>query len=272
MSSFRKGFNSLIVARRAFPAISPPSFSGSAAISPNQAQNPFEITWARNKVARHKPAARVSVPWFPMSRQELDGLGTHSLEFGAELDSDHPGFLDTEYRNRRRAIVEKGRQYKYKAGEPLPSVEYSATENATWGYIYDHLKEASQKHAIRAFNDILNDMERECDYDKGRVPQLESVSQFLSSRTGFTLRPVSGLLSARDFLNALALKVFFSTQYIRHPSRPLYTPEPDVVHELIGYHPMPVHFLFTSSPAMTYVISSAVGQRMGVKLLCNVQG
>jgi phenylalanine-4-hydroxylase len=64
------------------------------------------------------------------------------------------------------------------------------------------------------------------------------MSTYLKRKTGYTFRPVSGLLSERDFLYGLAFKVFHSTQYIRHSSDPSYSVEPDLVHDYIGHAPM----------------------------------
>ncbi len=52
------------------------------------------------------------------------------------------------------------------------------------------------------------------------------------------MKPAAGLLSQREFFNALALRVFNSTQYIRHDEKPLFSPEPDVLHEVLGHVPM----------------------------------
>jgi len=55
------------------------------------------------------------------------------------------------------------------------------------------------------------------------------------------MHPVAGLVSPKAFMDRLDEGVFLSTQYIRHASRPLYTPEPDVVHEIIGHAPSLLH-------------------------------
>ena len=44
-----------------------------------------------------------------------------------------------------------------------------------------------------------------------------------------------GLVPLREFYADLGARTFNSTQYLRHPSQPLYTPEPDIIHEVIGH-------------------------------------
>ena len=57
----------------------------------------------------------------------------------------------------------------------------------------------------------------------------------LEPLTGFRYHPAAGLVPLREFYGSLGDGVFHSTQYVRHPSQPLYTPEPDLVHEVIGH-------------------------------------
>eukprot|EP01063_Lacrimia_lanifica_P039399 TRINITY_DN8647_c0_g1_i1.p1 TRINITY_DN8647_c0_g1~~TRINITY_DN8647_c0_g1_i1.p1 ORF type:complete len:450 (+),score=152.79 TRINITY_DN8647_c0_g1_i1:82-1431(+) len=173
------------------------------------------------------------IPWYATKISDIDLFNDGILAAGGELTSDHPGFQDKEYRRRRDLIAKNASTFKY--GDELPTVEYSADETKTWGMVWDRLMELYPTHACKEYQYNFSLMVENCGYRKDQIPQLEDISQYLQYRTGFSIRPVTGLLSPRNFLNALAFRVFHSTQYIRHPSNPYYTPEPDVIHELMGH-------------------------------------
>jgi phenylalanine-4-hydroxylase len=176
------------------------------------------------------------VPNFPRKMSDLDGFASRILGAGAELESDHPGFIDPAYRQRRQMIAKIALSHKH--GNPIPRIDYTKDEIATWAVVYKRLTSLFPKYACREHNYVFPLLIQNCGYSENNIPQLEDISNFLKDCTGFILRPVTGLLSSRDFLNGLAFRVFHSTQYIRHHSKPLYTPEPDICHELLGHVPL----------------------------------
>lgn len=187
-------------------------------------------------VANGSDSSATKTPWsgvaFPRHASDLDKIDQTCMEYGKELDADHPGFNDASYRQRRALIVDNAMKFRH--GQPIGLVEYMPEENETWAVCYKALAGLFPTHACSAFNANFPKLQ----FSPTEIPQLQDVSERLRRLTGWTLRPVAGLLSSRDFLHGLAFKVFHSTQYIRHHSKPLYTPEPDIIHELIGHVPL----------------------------------
>jgi phenylalanine-4-hydroxylase len=145
------------------------------------------------------------------------------------LNPDHPGFRDQDYRNRRNRIAQIA--LSYRAGATIPDAPYTPQEHRVWRTIWKALVPAHQGHACAEYLEAVERLELDTDY----IPQLRVVSEKVKAISGFRLEPVAGLVEPRVFLESLANGVFLCTQYIRHHSTPLYTPEPDVVHEIVGH-------------------------------------
>jgi len=152
-----------------------------------------------------------------------------------ELAADHPGFHDPLYRRRRDEIARAALEFR--DGDPVPEIEYSGEEQAVWREVWRHLDPLHQRYACSEYLDAA----AQISLSRERIPQLAEVNEVIEPVEGFQMLPVAGLVSAGAFLNQLGRAVFLSTQYMRHHSVPLYTPEPDVVHELIGHAATFVH-------------------------------
>jgi len=162
------------------------------------------------------------------------------------LDRDHPGFRDVGYRARRDAIAQVA--LAHRAGEPVSDVEYAEEEHATWAEVWALLWPLHKARVCRA----LVEVQLRLALPRAHIPQLSALNPALEAATGFSMEPVAGLVSPRIFLERLAKRSFLSTQYIRHYSRPLYTPEPDVIHELAGH-----------AASLTHPGIAALSQRFG---------
>ncbi len=168
------------------------------------------------------------------------------------LDRDHPGFADPGYRARRDAIaaISAGHQ----PGQPIPSVAYTDVEHGVWRTVSRQLAPKHERYACAEYRRAAARL----DLPTEHVPQLADVTERLGRLTGFEIAPVPGLVPVRTFYGALAERRFLSTQYVRHPSVPLYTPEPDIVHEIIGH----ANFLASGRMADLYEAAGKASRRV----------
>ena len=165
-------------------------------------------------------------------KEEIPAFEDMPFEDIEELPLEHPGANDQEYRKRRDYIAGLSKQFR-ETGK-ITDVEYTEEEQGVWRHVAGELDDL---HKTKASPFYLRAKEN-LGIDNERIPQLSEMNKRLHETTGYRLAPIEGLVATRAFLSWLSWRTMLSTQYIRHHSRPGYTPEPDIVHEAIGHIPM----------------------------------
>src|SRR3954447_26926077 len=150
-------------------------------------------------------------------------------EVTVHLAHDHPGANDPAYRRRRGEIAAAA--LAWNPGEPAPRIDYTDAEQNVWRTVCREIAPRHERYAVNEYREAL----AEVGLPDDRVPGLDEVSARIQPISGWRYVPAAGLVPLREFYGSLEERVFHSTQYVRHPDVPLYTPEPDIIHEVFGH-------------------------------------
>jgi len=111
---------------------------------------------------------------------------------------------------------------------------YSPENHEAWRRLHARMFPRWQRFANAQFLAGLDSLGLQGD----RIPRLEEINQFLSPRTGFKAKAVSGYVPAFTFFDCLGNREFPTTITIRRSDKLDYLPEPDIFHDIAGHVPM----------------------------------
>ncbi|WP_078970295.1 hypothetical protein [Streptomyces natalensis] len=136
--------------------------------------------------------------------------------------------IDKSCARRRKQISEAIRRAGGLNSHP---VAYRAEEDLLWSTMVSKLNAIHPRVASSRYLQA-----------KDRLPlpvthtaRIDDVGQRLNNSAGFRLLPVDGLIPIENFYGRFADDIFSTALYLRCPSRPHYSPEPDMLHELVGH-------------------------------------
>jgi phenylalanine-4-hydroxylase len=168
----------------------------------------------------------------PVTTDERGAVTVH-------LAHDHPGANDPAYRARRNEIAAVA--LAWREGDPAPRIAYTDEEHGVWRTVCRELAAKHERYAVREYLEAKQRVGMPTD----GVPGLDEIS-------------AAGLVPLDVFYGSLAERLFYSTQYVRHPAVPLYTPEPDIIHEVIGHG----HLLATPTFGELHRLAGVAARRL----------
>lgn len=177
-----------------------------------------------------------------------------------ELEPGHPGLGDEGYIARRRELFALCREHRL-GNEGPPIIAYTDEEQRIWREVSPKLDALHRRHASR----IYLQAKRELGISEAAIPQLRDLSAQLEQISAMHLVPAEGPIPYRTFYSYIAKRGFPVTQFIRHGSRPEFTPEPDMIHDCLGHVPPLVNHDYAE--LLTLIGKAAVSVPTGDQVL-----
>ncbi|HSK10267.1 MAG TPA: hypothetical protein VK911_11885 [Vicinamibacterales bacterium] len=177
-----------------------------------------------------------------------------------ELEPGHPGLGDQGYIERRKELFAVCRAARL-ADDPPPLIEYTPEEERIWREVTPKLDELHARHASTIYLKAKRDLR----ISEDRIPQLRTLSGQLEEISRMHLVPAEGPIPYRTFYSYIAGRGFPVTQFIRHGSKPEFTPEPDMIHDCLGHVPPLVNHDYAA--LLTLIGKAAVAVPTGDKVL-----
>ena len=157
--------------------------------------------------------AVISLDNFQVRDEDLPAFRDMKFEDINQLDLDHPGANDEEYRERRNYIASLAK--KFRETGIITDVDYTEEEQNIWRQVAGRLEELHRQRASQFYLDAKRDL----GFSNDRIPQLSDMNRRLKELTGFRLAPIEGLVETRAFLSWLSFRTMLSTKRLRDTPR-----------------------------------------------------
>lgn len=177
-----------------------------------------------------------------------------------ELEPGHPGIGDAAYIARREELFALCRHHRLRQLGP-PLIAYTDEEQRIWREVSPKLDALHRQYASAIYLKAKDDLGISADV----IPQLRHLSGQLEQMSGMHLVPAEGFIPYRTFYSYIAEKGFPVTQFIRHGSKPEFTPEPDMIHDCLGHVPPLVNHDYAA--LLTLLGKAAVSVATGDQVL-----
>jgi len=124
--------------------------------------------------------------------------------------------------------------YLAKTPDEFGKIHYTVSEHKVWQTLIERQTPALKDAACDSYISALEQMA----FPGDRIPQCDEVSEKIQHSSGWSVTPVSALISFDRFFNLLANKKFPVASFIRRAQELDYLQEPDIFHEVFGHTPL----------------------------------